>query len=393
MTLLKNKTLLEKSIIIMWLIMFATAPFTQKVMRYGFYLPMLLTFYYCRGDIEYGFKKNIVGKLLLLFLLFTLLSSLFSQDPTPNVSRWFRYFTYVLLYFSIHYLVRRKALSEPLMWSIVLYGVVFAAGNIAFLLDFNLKLRQHGYTDNCVIFGHLSSIAFISVLAFINEYRPHGSIRDILTISTPVLLALLISSQSRGAILGLCTALIFYYYLKQLHRRWHSLAILVTLFVIMLLLTPTLMAEIRSATELFSPRNKIWLDSLSFFKENPLWGIGLVKYSDYTRAHGIFPEMNAHNLFLQFLATAGIFSFLTWVLAIFTTLYLGAKKVLKTEALKNEHSNVLLTVSLVMLAAYIGNGMVEFGIEQGHVGSIFFISMGIVSGLAIEPFQKTPVTR
>lgn len=384
MTLLKNKTAVEKAIIILWFILFVSAPFTQKVMRYGFYLPMLLTFYYCRDDIVFSFKNNIVGKLLLLFLLSTLLSSLFSQNPSPNISRWFRYFTYVLLYFSIHCLVSRKVLLKPFIWSIVLYGVVFAAGNFFFLVDFNVYKRMAGFTDNCVIFGHLAALAFISVLAFIVEYKSRVIISVILIISLLILLPLIISSQSRGPILGFFSALILYYCLNQWYKRWYLSAIFIMFFVIIIFLIPRFTVAIGSLTDILSNRNKIWLDSLSFFKANPLWGIGLVNYTDYSKAYGIFPQMNSHNIFLQFLATAGIFSFITWISAIFTILYLGIKKVLKSDAERGTHSNILLIISLLIFTAYIGNGMVEFGIEQGHVGSIFFISMGAVSGLATK---------
>ncbi len=384
---LNNKTGLEKAIIVLWLILFVSAPFTQKVMRYGFYLPMFLTFYYCRNDLEFGFENNIVGKLLLLFLLFTFFSSLFNSNPSPNISRWFRYFTYVLLYFSIHCLVKKETLSIPFMWSIVLYGVVFAAGNFFFLNKFNSSFKVSGFTDNSVIFGHLASIAFIIVLAFIFDYKPGVIIRVMLVTSLLILLLLIISSQSRGSILGLFFALMLYYYLNSWYKHLYPLVAMLIFFVLIFMLIPDFMAKIEafSPTDFFSTRNNIWLDSLNFFKANPLWGIGLVSYTDYSKAYGIQPQMNSHNLFLQLLTTAGIFSFFAWVSAIFTTLYLGIRKVLKTGGKRGAPSRVLLIISLLIFAAYIGNGMVEFGIEQGHVGSIFFISMGVVSGLATEP--------
>jgi len=104
----------------------------------------------------------------------------------------------------------------------------------------------------------------------------------------------------------------------------------------------------------------VWQGAFEAWKNNPIFGTGVetfafAYYKYKSPAHNLTSEWNflynkAHNEFLNYLATTGIFGITTYLFMMGWFLYLSTKKLL-TRIRKKEHENLLLPLSLI--AGYI----------------------------------------
>jgi O-antigen ligase len=75
-----------------------------------------------------------------------------------------------------------------------------------------------------------------------------------------------------------------------------------------------------------------WNAALNMFKDYPIFGVGIDRYSEYYRQYAVQNQVvqgqitdNAHSVYLQLLATGGLITFVPYVALIFFVTYIGLK--------------------------------------------------------------------
>ncbi len=108
-------------------------------------------------------------------------------------------------------------------------------------------------------------------------------------------------------------------------------------------------------------RGDYWRAAYEMFRSNPIWGVGFGQYGYYfdqfrdvkqvLRRGANFYTDQPHNVFLDYLATGGIFSFVTYVTLVLTVLICGLKAINTSEdGSRRQLSSLLLSLFVIYLA-------------------------------------------
>jgi O-antigen ligase len=125
------------------------------------------------------------------------------------------------------------------------------------------------------------------------------------------------------------------------------------------------------SNDLSNGRFSIWEDSMTYFSDKPIFGIGLKNYYELN-------GYDIHNTYIQFLVETGIIGFISLVMCVLKVLFksiIGLKKKFESNADSiNAHSiaGLYLLVFLV-LYGFVGNTFIDYAPM-----SLFMISVGLI---------------
>ena len=137
-----------------------------------------------------------------------------------------------------------------------------------------------------------------------------------------------------------------------------------------------------------------WQAAWNMFQANPIFGVGIDRYGEYYReyavqnqvAQGMFTN-NAHNVYLQFLATGGLVLFIPTLLLFSYITYLAFRGTFKG----SPESRSLGGVYLALLLAFLILNIVT--IDNIGVGIWLWIIGGIVVGRSVEAKSEVVVEK
>jgi putative inorganic carbon (hco3(-)) transporter len=177
---------------------------------------------------------------------------------------------------------------------------------------------------------------------------------------------------SRGAWAGLVVGLVVQVWMTGA-RRWtvgifFSLVGLVTFFPELIPRQETIISTIRVRLE-------VWSTAFEIFKENSLFGVLPLHFSQIFEQKASFSVIHAHNIFLGVASEFGIFGLLAFLTLLFVTIQ-RARRWRKTANLKEEKR--LAGMLLSQTVALIGHGMYDYPILSPQIGVLFFLSMIII---------------
>ncbi|MEK7124041.1 MAG: O-antigen ligase family protein [Patescibacteria group bacterium] len=142
--------------------------------------------------------------------------------------------------------------------------------------------------------------------------------------------AALFLTFSRGAYLGFSAALIFILFESLASKRRKKitavgLAVLIVSIILLNFNNPIsqrFYATFNLTEGSNTQRIAIWKEAFGFFKQNPLFGIGIGNYAlEKNILSGERDPSNAHNLYLDIAAETGILGLAAWLILIFGSLY------------------------------------------------------------------------
>ena len=137
-----------------------------------------------------------------------------------------------------------------------------------------------------------------------------------------------------------------------------------------------------------------WQAAWNMFQANPIFGVGIDRYGEYYReyavqnqvAQGMFTN-NAHNVYLQFLATGGLVLFIPTLLLFSYITYLAFRGTFKGSPESRSLGGVYLALFLAFLILNIVT------IDNIGVGIWLWIIGGIVVGRSVEAKSEVVVEK
>ena len=357
------------------------------------------------------YRNNIVktkfDALILLFIILTFLSAIFSANIGYSLGRWLFEIIYPLsFYFLVINSVRHEKHIEKFMYYLVA-GVFL---NLALVLYYFAKYGG----GNTLLDRYMLNLNFADGVLIAN----------MLIMVMPVAVAFLVTTQSKGMkallymmlILGIAGLVLSFarmaqaitvigllaFGLNKKTRKYVLLMIAVGAFVFVFdseKLNPY-MSKYGSMTSLedvvhassMEKRYGGWRAALGMVKDHPFTGVGVGRFNqEYANygvlyysewASGYVPMISAHNLYLNYLAETGIPGFVLLLTIFLTILTRGF------HLIKNAGSNYVFKFSiLISVLVFMANSLVD-GITFAYVkeidkGMVFWSMTAIIMSYGI----------
>jgi len=367
----------------------------------SFNLILLMPFFLFFLDLIYKRRIIIPKKISFLFFLFLVLT-LFSTILSVDVQRSFEYFLFYLsLYLIFVYVYNHKSeLYKPLIFFIFAFSVIFFGYSIIIKFLFNqpwafFLIPKSGYQFVYPFFqahNHLGDFLVISLVLLLYSYintKQKLYLFFFLFFIPPFLLSY---SRSAYVSLSLTSVLLMFFFIKSKKIKILS-TVSIFVAVIFLISSFFLFVGVEQARkspilrpfhkiliknfelekkELLANRDQYLLQALSSFREKPFFGVGPSNFTYASRKYSASTfnrSSSSHNLFLDVLIENGIFSFVIFLLIIFSMIL---------SSLKN--TNSLFFVFLAML--------INFQTDYTHTIYSFFLLFFIIAGLIWREKQK-----
>ena len=292
------------------------------------------------GDKQYVAINKRAKQSLILFgiwVLVSLLSILFTDDPYENsklIERWLSFIILlIILYFGETNKVNRdRVVNAYIAGSLVVVAVCFSdvwwqylvvnEGNLSFTLSFAHL--------SSIVSGHKHS-AYLSLNLLMAFYLYISKIKKMTTKSMLISLSLLsifgiviLAIQSRAGLIGIIIVACLFSF-QYLREKKIALKGSTFLFAIAVLVAVYFLPinEITGAIEK-DERNVLWTSSLELIQEKPIFGYGLGGAEEIlierTFENGFLEakvrKLNAHNQFLESLLDNGLLGFVLIILSI-----------------------------------------------------------------------------
>lgn len=165
-------------------------------------------------------------------------------------------------------------------------------------------------------------MAFVLMLAplalFGIRYEPSRFLRVIYVLSTPVGLAALIYSGSRGGFLGFLWLLLLLFIRSR--RKMIFIIVSCAVFIAVWFAAPPAwrdrMLSIKDykQDESATIRTQLWQAARGMVQHNPVTGIGIGNFSDFAQNYGAGVDMVAHNTYYLFMGEQGLLGLVAYLL-------------------------------------------------------------------------------
>lgn len=351
------------------------------------------------------FKKTPLDLPLLLFLLSQIISTILSIDPHTSFWGYYSRFhggllstlSYITLYYAFvsNFFENKKVVHNCFQVMLTTAGLVsFYAILEHFGIDKHIWIQD---VQNRV-FSTLGQPNWLAAyLLTIIPLSLAFSFKNHLYFFYPLLFSLaLLFTKSRSGFIGLAAALLVFLILNIKQKKLLLIGIAFAIVVIGLGITrlpastglaQDLPASQAGGSKSSDIRKVVWQGSLDIWKHYPLFGSGVetFAYSYYNfrpAAHNLLSEWDflynkAHNEFLNFLATTGIFGLFSYCFFILSYI---------TWSIKHLKTNRLLFSALV--AGFIGLAVSNFlGFSVVSVALFFFLFPALTITLS-QPESK-----
>lgn len=395
----KLKIYLEKVIVINFCIFLFVAPYSKHLVKVYFSLGivgwLLLNILNYKNKFYRGIiPPNPLNKPILLFLIASVFSVIFSSDPYHSQSIFFeRYLPYVMLFWMATGLTQninrdKNTLKNLhiLVLSFLLSGIFLGIGAVR---DYFLFSPYRLFT----VFG--KEISFHMLGLYLTYFIPMSFVllsfskrwyRWLGFISLVLLVPSWVWHASRAvwisAILGLLI-ISTTSWLKNKNRKSPLLLFLILIFVFFIFTSKFYPTRLKKMFE-YSDRLAIMEVAVKMFENFPLFGAGLGMYeksfSKYWQpppGYEKFSYLHAHNTYLEVLSEMGIVGFLAF-LGIFVAFLKKAFKAIKNISSDREIILLGLTGNLIatLILALFGS-IILVGV-QGP--ALFWFLFGMAAG-------------
>ena len=307
----------------------------------------------------------IIAQLVALFFTDILVVGLVGDTQRRNGFLSYLALVIVLIFctISINYYYALRVLKSAISIGMVLciYGFMQITGNdfVSWNNPYNSMIATVGNPNFAAsLLALLSLIALFSLLS-------HDFSKVYKTIAISIFLAsiyLIVKSQSRQGLLVISFAVLFYItiFIFINFKKFRAIIIVVSSGLSVLAILG--MLQIGPLSSILykgsvTVRGYYWRAAWDMFLDKPLTGVGLDRYGAYFKQYrepgyalnyGFdITSSNAHNVFLQFFSTGGLFVGLTYLALLVLIFYAGIQNTKRT-------SGNLQRFNLMYLATWIG---------------------------------------
>lgn len=360
----------------------------------------------------YKRKDNlyVTDYLYIALLCFASLSLAFSKDILESMQGfWYEeFYSQFLAYFSLMFAAttindekRRKRILISFLAVIVGHSLVSVFQTMDICISpCCLKLDIYkvgedicwGLTQHPNWYGGLSTL-FCACSAGLFLFTENKRWRNMFFCINMVSFYTLLSAEARLAWVGTISYLVFYAIsigITKEKRLWKRYFVMIAGMIVVILFTMIVCgriverlfktsAELKSTNieGLGSGRVYIWRFALESVPDNWMFGVGLdnLKYaftSNPRFGEGYWLNEKAHNEYIHYLATQGVFQFITYMTLLVYAVVRGVKTVLHTEDKSNKY---MTWIFLGMFAAYSTQAM--FNSSVINIAPYFWITIGM----------------
>ena len=363
-----------------------------------------------------GIRYYLTDVLYLLLFIFALLSALFTQDKDAT---WFgfyydEWFSNFIGYFSLMLagtMIQEKQLRKSIIKTFLVvtaiqvtisifqtFGIIIIEPNRGSEITIQRKIA-YGLTQNSNWYGGLSVLLF-ACTAGIFLFTSNKITRNIMYVISMLCFYTLISSEARLAWVGTLTFIIFLIVsiivmkrkgfdkekIKSIKKRLLLLlAGMTTVIIICIVFFERIINRLNKTSselnsgfdKIGSGRGRIWIQGIKALPKYWLFGIGLDNYKDTYLKDPDFKEGiyygKAHNEYLHYLVTQGIFQFATYI-----SLLVYAAKTAVRNVIHNEDNEerFINWIFLGMFFGYIGQAF--FNSSVVNIVPYFWITIGML---------------
>ena len=351
----------------------------------------------------------------LLFLMALFISTVLTDirivgfiGETQRRNGFFHYFALTVIFLYASRIINFK-FSIRVLKSAILTGLILSTYGIMQITGRDFVKWDNPYNSMISTVGNpnfaSAILAILSLLAFFSLFTKQISFLYKLIALSMILMSLtaIIKSQSRQGLLVILFAIMFflsvYIYVSRPKYRYIAVAasgFVSTLAILGMLQIGPLVSVLYK--ESVSIRGYYWRAGIEMFKENPLTGVGMDRFGayfkqfrevDYPLNYGYdITTTNAHNVFIQIFATAGVFAGLLYLVLLAHVFRSGLKLV------KNSEGDNL-KISLALLSAWIGfQAQSLISIDSIGVAVWGWLFGGSILGLAstMEKDKQIPIS-
>lgn len=318
-------------------------------------------------------------KYLLLYILFSLISTIFSIDKLNSLIDNKEFFVFLLVPVVLLIINSEKrrlyslyaVLASALVSALIGMVQTLVKGGVS--LDYRLK----GLTSHWMTYSGLLMFAFIFFVVYL-FYEKRLKTKAAFIFVSAVILAAILLSLTRSMWVGIFVALgIFMVYFKP-----KILYIAVPGVIILFFLLPQ---SVKSRiTSIFDPANatnkdRIYMAAtgLKIFKDYPLTGVGpnnIKKvYADYKPPEAQLNNMHLHNNFINALAERGLLGLLS-LIAAFAAIFVFLVKKIKNSS--GEDKRIAVGVFFLFIG-FLVTGLFEYNFGDAEIKFWLFYFLSI----------------
>lgn len=311
-----------------------------------------------------------LGMFLTAFLMASLSSGNFYQSMVGHYQRnlgFLTYLSFAFLFICTCLTLNHKNVNKLLIVFIstgtveTLYGLIQHLGAD----PFNWK---NPYSPILGTFGNpnfqSAFLGITSAAALGLALTANWSVRSLLSLQILCSLFLIqVSNSSQGFMsFGVAATVIFLSFLRLNHPKFFlpgsGLSIVVFGIAILGILNKGPASFLYQAS--ISARGDYWRAAMAMLKNEPLNGVGIERYGDYFgnfrdlqqvrgRSFATYSD-NAHNTFLHFAATGGLFLALTYIFLVALVVVFSFRKLRKSEGVQSLQISIMLGIFLAFNA-------------------------------------------
>ena len=349
-----------------------------------------------------NFRINLVTVCFSLFLIASVLSTIFSIDKIQSLAAFTLFVSYFIIFVSIGSVF--KSFQNKERFAGIFLFVVFILSQVSLyttLVQGMVNKEREGVGFMWVYYGHnhLSSLLLFAIpicFYFLNTYWSNRIYRAASLFVLFVLLFSFFFTFARASLVALVLALLvsFVLFRKALNQKKALIffvPLLVGIVFIGLSITRAKNFGVGKYELNWPSRTIYWLQAFDNASERLLTGSGLDTFRIMNRQSqrtGAINTYYAHNFFLQMLSDVGILGFFSSAFLIFSVLFASFEKVTKklkfdTARLRQSQIELKKKEAFLLIAFWVGllastfNSMVDFDWQLPTVFFVFWMTAGM----------------
>lgn len=254
-------------------------------------------------------------KLLFFYLVVIFLSTFISVDAGTAIEQFIIFLKRVLVFIMVVWLVNTKEKLISVVYMVFLMSIFLAyqailqaltgeswGGLTSFPGYTEIRVRWYGDWDGPNVYGLLFVIsAAMSIDLFARKTNTLGVKLFGMGLFGLFMYAIYFTN-SRGAVLAVICALVFYF--KSYFKLWKAVLLGVAVVSAIVLVGPSRMSEVSSSESSAGERVWLWEQGLEMLVDNPLLGIGRGQFAAASEL-----KLIAHNNYVQNFAELGLLGF------------------------------------------------------------------------------------
>lgn len=353
-----------------------------------------------------------------------------SIHPQATLNEFFRYASYAAFYFVAVQLLKDKGTLKLTVVIITVFGAVLSFSSILqFYTTRDMALWFFHVPENSIIVGPyinhnhyagLMELIFPVILSLFFFYRPRtrastfikgiieilsqekANIHLLIGAAAILVITSIFISLSRGGMISISIAMVFFTYLLMKRRISKGNTLLVISIIIVSALAVSWFgwdqildrfSRLKSTQGLVQDtRTDFWKDTLYIIRDFFLTGSGTGTFIDiyptYQSVDGELLISHAHNDYLELIAEAGIIGFVFAFCFCFSVLWKTFKAFLDR---KDAYSVYIYMGSITGVLAILFHSVTDFNLHIGANGLWFFFTLGLAVSAANTGLHRTSI--